>query len=132
FDIFPDGEVADEIEALEDEPDLAVPDAGALGVIQTRDWFATEFVCASRGRIEQTKNGQQRRFAATRRAGDGDIFAVMNLEANIGKRVGFDFIGEKHFFDVLEFYKWDGLHKLKIIHDGAPPSDQLSRLAGRA
>jgi hypothetical protein len=32
----------------------------------------------------------------------------MDFEADVGKRMGFDFIGEEYSFDVYEFYEWNG------------------------
>ncbi len=40
FDVLEDGQVADEIEALEDEADLLVADARAVGEVQVRYLFA--------------------------------------------------------------------------------------------
>src|SRR5260221_428320 len=102
LDVLIHGEVANEIEALEDETDFAVADARPHGVVEVRDRLAVEDVGAFAGRIEQTENGEQSGLAATGRAGDGDEFAAFYFQADGGQRVSFDFIGEEHFRDAIE------------------------------
>ena len=99
LDVFENGEVADEIEALEDETDLAIANARAFRKREVRDFAALERVAAVRRRVEQAEDREQRRFSATGRTGDGDIFARANIEMNAGERVGFHFVGEEDFGD---------------------------------
>ena len=56
FDVLEHGQVADEIEALEDEPHLAVADARPLRVVEIRDGLVVECVTAFGRRIEQAED----------------------------------------------------------------------------
>ena len=101
LDVLKHGQVADQVEALEDEPDLAVADAGAIREREVRNLGALERVAAARWRVEQAEDGEQGGFAAAGRTGDRDVFALADFEMDSGKRVRFDFIGEEDFRDVL-------------------------------
>src|SRR6266403_3957232 len=59
FDVFPHRQVADEIEALENEADLAVADARALGMVQLCHRLAAQYVTAARSE-EHTSELQSR------------------------------------------------------------------------
>src|SRR6266478_8814945 len=76
FDVLPDRQIPYKVEALENEADLAVAEARALGMVELCHRLAAQYVTAARGRIEQAKNGEQGGFAATRRPGDGHVIAV--------------------------------------------------------
>jgi hypothetical protein len=76
LDVFVDGEVADEVEGLENEADLAVADAGALGEREALDGAAVEEVGAVGRGVEQAEDGEEGGFAAAGGAGDGDVFAL--------------------------------------------------------
>ena len=102
LDVFENRQIADEIEALEDESDLAIADARAIREREVRDFGALERIAAARRRIEQAEDGEQRRFAATGRSGDRDVFARADIEMNAGERVGFHFVGQEHFRDAVE------------------------------
>jgi hypothetical protein len=56
FNVFVNGEIADEVEALKDETDFAVADAGAFRQRQIGDRLAAEQVAALRRRVEQAEN----------------------------------------------------------------------------
>ena len=60
----------DQVEALEDEPDLAVADIGELVVVEVADVDAVEQVAAARRDVEAADDVHQRRLAAARRAHD--------------------------------------------------------------
>ena len=49
--------------------------------------------CAAGWRVEQADDGQQRRFAAARRAGHGDVFALAQCQMHAGERVRFNLVG---------------------------------------
>ncbi len=102
LDVLEDGEIADEVEALEDKTDLAVADACPVGERQAFHLLTVEQIAAFGGRIEQAEDREQRRFAAARGAGDGDVFARLDFQINAGQRVGFDLVGEEDFFDAVE------------------------------
>src|ERR1051325_163865 len=97
-----DGENADQVEGLEDEGDLPVADAGAVGRGEVRDRLVVEQVAAVGGRVEQAEDREQRRLAASRRPGDGDVFALLDAEMHVRQRVRFDFVGIEDLFDALE------------------------------
>ncbi len=102
LDVLVDVQVANQIEALEDEPDFAVPHPGALGQRQVGDRLAVEDVLAVGRRVEQAENRQERGLAAAGRAGDGDVLAGLDFEVDPGERVGFDLVGEEDLRDAVE------------------------------
>ena len=107
-------EIADQVEALEDEPDFAIADARALRGRQLRDRPAVQPVRTRRRRVEQAENRQQRRLAAARRTGNRDIFASGDLEAHVRQRVRLHLLGREHLRQVLELD--DG--RQRIRHQG--------------
>src|SRR5664279_4645456 len=70
FHILLDREVADEVEALKDEADLTIADAGPLRETKVCDRMAVEGIASPRRCIQQPQDGEQRGFATARRAGD--------------------------------------------------------------
>ena len=114
LDVLVNGQVADEIEALENEADLAIADAGALREGEVRDLTALERVAAVRWRVEQAEDREQGRLSTTGRAGDGDVFAAANIEVNARERVGFDLIREEDFGDAVEVNQ--GV--VSVVHNG--------------
>jgi hypothetical protein len=74
-----------------------------LGVAKIGDGLAVEGVGALGGRIEQTQDGEQRRFAATGGPGDGDVFALLDFQVNAGQGVGLHLVGVKDFGNGFEF-----------------------------
>src|SRR5881409_592270 len=106
FDVFENRQIADQIKALKDETDLAIPNARALCEREIRDLMAFQRITAIRRSIEQAENRKQRGLAATRRSSDGNIFALPNIEVNPRERVRFYFVGKKHFGHASEKYKW--------------------------
>ena len=102
LDIFPNGEITNEIKTLEDEPDLAIAHPRAFGMIEMLDRFIAQQVTAAGGRIEQSQDREQRGFAAAGGTGDGHVIAVADFKPNARQRVRFDFVGEEHLFDVVQ------------------------------
>jgi hypothetical protein len=102
LDVLEHGEVANQVEALEDEPDLAVADARALRQREVRDLVAVQHVRAFGRRVQQSEDRQQRRLAAARWAGNGDVFALRDFEVDTGQGVGFYFIRVEHLLDAIE------------------------------
>jgi hypothetical protein len=88
---------------LEDETDLTVTNARPLWQRQPLDGATVQHIGTVARRIEQTQNREERGFATAGRTCDGDVLAFANVHVNAGQRVGFDFIGEKHFGDTVEF-----------------------------
>ena len=54
-----DRQIADQVEALEDESDLAIADARALAHVQVRDLMAVQNILAIGRRVEQADDGKQ-------------------------------------------------------------------------
>ena len=102
FDVLKHVQVADQVEALKDEADFAVADAGAVGVAQVGHGMAVQGVAPFRRRVQQSQNGKQGGFAAAGRAGDGQIVAAVDLQVNPGQGMSFHFIGEKYLLDAFE------------------------------
>ncbi len=102
FDVFVDGEIADEVEGLENEPDFAIANAGAVAELEAGDGLTVEGVVPFRRRIEKAENGKEGRFAAAGGTGNGKIFAFLDFEIDGVQGVGFEFIGEEDFADALK------------------------------
>src|SRR6266446_8372652 len=80
LNVFVNGQVADQIETLKDEADLAIAYTRAFGERQICHRFAVQPVLAFRGRVEQSQNRKQGGFTTTRGPGDRDVLSRMNLE----------------------------------------------------
>jgi len=102
FDVFVDGEIADEIESLEDEADFAIANARAITELERGDGLAVERVVPFRRRIEKTEDGKEGGFATAGRTGDGEVFAFFDHEINVVEGVSFEFVGEEDFTHVLK------------------------------
>src|SRR3954454_24964266 len=101
-DVLRDGEIADEVERLEDEADLAIADARAVGEIELLDRFAGELVAAGRRRVEQTEDREERRFAAAGRAGDRDVLAAADLQMDGCQGMRLELVGVEDLAHVFE------------------------------
>src|SRR5260221_2647348 len=71
-------EVADQVESLENEADLAVTDAGALAQLQPLHGPAVQFVFPLAGGIEQSQDGQQSRLSAAAGPANGQVLALVD------------------------------------------------------
>src|SRR3990172_8438040 len=76
----------EEVESLEDETDLLIPDVGELVLAELVDLLAVEEVRAARGIVEAAEDIHQRRLPRARGAHDGDHLAACNLEVDPGER----------------------------------------------
>jgi hypothetical protein len=56
FHIFVNGQIADKIETLENEANLAIADAGAIGERKVGDFAALQGIAPARRSIKQTEN----------------------------------------------------------------------------
>ena len=104
LDVLEDGEISDEVEALEDETDLAVPDPRPLRQLEARSRPGVEDVRPRGGRVEESQDGQERRLPAPRGPADGDELALADLEVDVGKGVGLDLVRRE---DLLEPFELD-------------------------
>src|SRR5262249_1913931 len=104
--IFKHRQVPDQVEALEDEADLAIANPRPLRKGKVGN-LATLQRIASPGRsVEQAKDRKKGRFPATGWPSDRDIFAGANIEMNARERVSFDFISQKDLGDAVEVDEW--------------------------
>src|SRR5262249_27801811 len=106
LDVLVHRQVANEVDALKDEADLAVANARALRGFEIRHRLVVERIRTIAGRVEQPQNRQQRRLPATGRPRDGDVLAFVNFEIDIVQGVCLDLVGEEDFPDALEFDQW--------------------------
>ena len=102
LDVLEHREVADQVEALEDEADLAVADPGPLRHRQLGHFLAVQPVLAVGRRVEQAEDRQQRGLAAARRPGDGDVLALLDLHVDAREGVGLHLVGQEHLLDPVE------------------------------
>ena len=102
LDVLVDVQIANQVEALEDEADLAVAHPRPLRQRQVGHRFAVEDVLALGRRVEQPQDRQQRRLAAAGRPGNRDVLAGLDLQVNPGERVRLDFVGEEDLGDAVE------------------------------
>src|SRR5262249_39534621 len=84
-----DRHVADQIEALKDEPDVEVAHARALPGREPVGGAAVEPVPAGGRRIEQREHRQKRRLPAPRRARDREVLAPRDVDRYVVERPRF-------------------------------------------
>src|SRR5262249_37272545 len=77
----------EQVERLEDEPDLAIADVGKLVVVHLRDELAVEEVLALRRRVEAADQVHQGRLTRPRRPHNGDVLVALDLERDAAQRV---------------------------------------------
>src|SRR5882762_4820908 len=80
LDVLEHAQIADEIETLKDEPDFAVADLCALLGPEFFHGPSVEGVAASRGRIQQADDREQRGLAASRGTRYRDVLAAGDLK----------------------------------------------------
>ena len=79
-----------QIEFLEDESDLALAHAGALGVGERGQIVAIEHDAAAIGAGEAAQQIKKCGFAAARGADDADELALLHAEGNAAQRLDLD------------------------------------------
>ena len=97
-----DGEITNQVECLEDEADFTIPDPGALGKIQVVRRLVVEHVRAAGRRVEKTEDGKKRRFAASRRSGDRNVFSLFDVDVNARESVRLHLVGVENLGDSFE------------------------------
>src|SRR6185436_9225173 len=102
LDVLIHGEIADEVECLEDEADLPVPNAGSLRGAELRHRLAVEHVGAARCRVEQAEDRQERGLPAAGWTCDGYVVAPPDLEMDLGQGMGFYLFGIEDLLDAFE------------------------------
>jgi len=101
-DVLGDGQVADQVEGLEDEADLAVANARALRRRKRLDRVAGEHVPAGRRRVEEAEDREERRLAAAGWAADREVLAAPHFEADRGEGVRLEVVGQEDFVHFVE------------------------------
>ena len=85
--VFRHGVGGKEVEGLEDIPEGLKAQAGFCLVGEVANVLTVEGIVSFGQIIEQTDDVEQRCFAAAGFAGDGDKFALLNVQADAGQRV---------------------------------------------
>jgi hypothetical protein len=70
----------EQVERLEDESNLLVPDPRQLVVVHRRDFLGVQQVAALRRRVEAANQVHQRRLPGSGRSHDGDILAALDSD----------------------------------------------------
>src|SRR5205814_520681 len=82
-----DRQIADQVEALEDEPDVPVADVSAVRGREVLRRLSVEQVLAAGGRVEQAEDGEQRGLAGAGGAYDGEPLVLPDPEVDVGEGV---------------------------------------------
>ena len=78
LDVVERGRARQQVERLEDEPDLLVPDPRQLVVVHLAHLLVVQQVAALRRRVEAADEVHERRLARPGRAHDRDVFAALD------------------------------------------------------
>src|SRR6266567_6567772 len=106
LDVLIHGQIADQVEALENESDLLVTNARAFGKIKIFDGLVIQRVPPFGGCIQESDDREQCRLAASRWTRHGDVLSLSNGKMNTGQCVSFNLIGVKHFGQILNLDEW--------------------------
>ena len=120
LDVLEHRQVANQVEALEDESDLAIADPRPLRGPQLGDRTVVQVIRAVRGGVEQAENREERRLAASRRPADRDVFAPGDLQAHLRERVRLHFLGGE---DLGEILKLDDRRQSTRVHTLSAPTE---------
>ena len=82
LDVFQRGGAGEEVEALEDEPELLVAQVGKLVAVETGDVHAVEQVAARGGPVEAAERVHERGLAGAAGAHDGHKLALVQLQGD--------------------------------------------------
>ena len=91
-----------QIEALEHEADLPVPQAGPLVARHLDHLFALQQVTAAGGAIEAAERVHQRRLSGARGAHQGHVFAAVDVQRDALQGVDLDFAERVGLADVAQ------------------------------
>lgn len=90
LDVLHDRQLADEIEGLEYEADLAAADLADLVVLELGDIVTVEQIRASRGLIQTTQDVHEGALARARSTHDGDKLALGDVQVDMLERFNHD------------------------------------------
>ena len=116
LDVVERGRARQQVEGLEDEPDLLVPDAGQVVVVHRRDFLAVEQVAALRRRVEAADQVHQRGLARPRRPHDRDVLAPLDVDREAAQRVD---LLVAHHVGLPEIVRRNHSHKEHLYGRGA-------------
>src|SRR5690606_19411203 len=102
LDVLVDVELVEQVEALEDEADVAFAQLGEAVLREARDLAIGEPVAPARRRIDQADDVEQRRFAASGRPHDRDELALLDRQIDARERRGFELLRPIELRDALE------------------------------
>src|SRR6187401_1805345 len=97
------GGPGEQVERLEDEPDLLVADAGELVVVHLAHLLVVQQVGALGRRVEAADQVHQRRLAGAGRTHDRDVLAAADLDVHAAQGVHFLFAHHVRLPQVLGF-----------------------------
>ena len=98
----------DQVEALEDQADLPVPDVRQLIVVEIADVDPVEQVPAVRRRVEAADQVHQRRLAAARAAHDRQVVAAVDPEIDVAEGVDGDLAQSVDLRDLRQHHQRTG------------------------
>src|SRR5678815_1464326 len=78
LDVFVDGQITNQIEALKDEANLLIPNARSLSKIKILDCLSVQRIAAGGRRIQKPNDRQQSRFAAARKPRYGHVLSFID------------------------------------------------------
>ena len=114
LDVFERGEHRDQVERLEDEPDVFVAPARDLTVAQRTEIFTEHCDGAAGGAIHRGDQVQQGRFAGARRSHERDEFAFVDLDGGVVERGDLELVALEYLAQVLGFDD-DFTHALPLL-----------------
>ena len=119
LDVVQRGSPRQQVERLEDEPDLLIPDAREVVVVHPADVLAVQQVLAPRRRIETADEVHQRRLARPRGSHDGDELAALDVDRHAAQRMD---LLRPHPVGLPEIAGVDQRHRLECQVCGPPVS----------
>src|SRR5262245_37652999 len=96
FDVFINRKLINQVETLEDEPNLTIANAPPSAKPQVFDSLSVQLVLAAGWRIQQAYDREQCGLPASRRPGDGHILAFGNTQMHSRQRMSLDLVGVKN------------------------------------
>ena len=119
----------EQVEALEDEPDAAAPDAREGRLVLRRDVHRLEQVLPAGRPVEAAEDVHERRLARARRAHDGDELSLLHREADPAQRVHLDVAQVVDLGEVADVD--DGLgHRATLLRSRGSAAARRRRPAG--
>ena len=115
--VFSDAQLINEIEALEDETDIALAQVGKARFRIARHIFVHEVVVAAAGTVDHADNAEKRGLAAAGRPHHREKLPGFHRHGDIVERPGFYGVGAVDLTEVREFQHGDTLSGLSVEHE---------------